>query len=205
MSLPEGDVSAEAKFGSLPEEHEGRAALTFREKHLWWEFGSAAAVLVLFGLSSWLHPVAGGWSNTLLVWLWLGPQMYWLSKLHSGDMLPPDERDREIDAKGDLSGLKVLGFGVALLVAYLPLFRLYQRVTVTELTGAMFVLLCLAQMVRVARKLRLYAGYEYLMLNRWSARNSARSWRRMAERVGSTEVRERWLAMAEEWEEKARR
>jgi hypothetical protein len=187
------------------ERREERTALTFRQKQLWWEFGAAAAVLVVFALSSWLHHVSGGWANTLLVWLWLLPQLYWFSKMHTEALERTDERDREIDAKGDLSGLRLLAFGVVGVIVGVPFVFDAEHASVGGVLNALLVLLCVAQMVRAARKLRLYAGHEYLFLNRWLALRKAKRWRRMAAGVESTEAGQRWLAMAEEWEKQARR
>jgi len=183
------------------QDNEGKLPLTFRQKELWWEFGTAAAVLVVFAVSSWRHPIAHGWASTLVWLLVLLSVLYSSFTIYAKDRGVADERDREIDARGDLTGLRLLGVGVAVLVFNPGTFLQ----TIDAALGTLFVLMCLTQMLRAARKLRLYAGHDSFLPDRWVARQRARRWRKMADRAVSTEARERWTAMAEEWEAKARR
>ncbi|SEG69368.1 hypothetical protein SAMN05421819_4341 [Bryocella elongata] len=183
------------------QENEAKLPMTYRQKELWWEFGSAAVVLAVFGVSSWRHPLAHGWASTMVWWLPVLSLLYSSFTLHAKDRGVADERDREIDARGDLTGLRLAGAGVAVMV-FNP-GTLLQ--TIDGALGTLFVLMCLTQMLRSARKLRLYAGHDSFLPDRWIARQRARRWRKMADRTGSIEARERWLAMADEWEQKARR
>ena len=180
-----------------------REPLTFREKELWWEIGSAAVVLVLFPLLSWLRPVRDGWTYLMLMVMWFAPMFYFTLNLHTGATERTDEREREIDAKGDLAGLRLLALGVTALIVYAP--AMSSTVTVKELVGALLVLLCLVQMFRAGWKLRAYAGHEGFWPDGWIARRRAKGWRRLADRTSDEEARARWLAMADELEAKARR
>lgn len=179
-----------------------REPMRFREKELWWELGSAAAVLVLFPLLNWLRPVRDGWTDLMLMVMWLAPMFYFTANLHTGATERTDERDREIDAKGDLAGLRLLVLGVVALIFYVPVL---DAVTVKELVGTLLVLLCIVQMFRTGWKLRTYAGHEGFWPDRWLARRRAKRWRRMADRASDEEARARWLALADEMEAKARR
>jgi hypothetical protein len=125
--------------------------------------------------------------------------------MYSSEEKRTDERDREIDAKGDLAALRVLNFGAIFLLFSLPLAGVNGTVTVNKVVGVLFVLLATAQIVRMGKKLRIYAGHESFLPDRWVARRRAKTLRRIADRTVDKEVRARWLAMADEIEAKARR